>query len=263
MSAKFARPVTAFFLVLALSKQTEMKANPPAAEAQQQVYHAIVQNQIEALQTLLQQGSDPNARVAPGKEDAWMLQDRPNDDPAPPLLVTACRFGCLDSKAVGMLIAKGAKVNVADKNGVTPLMAASELDWDPSIALLLEHGAKTQAKDQNGKTALMYAMSNRGLGAAAKLLGKGADINDSDKAGRTPLMYAITQAARDTILLFGEDEVKKEKLAKERYLELVAFLIAQKADVNAKDAGGNTPLMLATAQRQPEIVQRLKRAGAK
>ena len=142
-------------------------------------------------------------------------------------------------------------------------MAASELDWDPSIVLLLEHGAKPQAKDQNGKTALMYAMGNRGLGAAAKLLAKGADINASDKEGRTPLMYAITMAAHDPIRLLFEDEVKKKKEAKERYQELITFLISQKADVSAKDSAGNTPLSLATAQGQTEIVQMLKQAGAK
>ena len=262
MIGKFVRPVMACLLVFALLGQTGTKADSLPTNAQK-LYHAITQDQIETLKTLLQQGGDPNARVAPGKEDAWVLQGRPDDDPAPPLLVTACRFGCLESKTVALLLAKGAKVNVADKKGVTPLMAASELDWDPSIALLLEHGAKTQAKDQDGKTALMYAMGNRGLGAAAKLLEKGADINATDKEGRTPLMYAITRAAHDPILLLGEDEVKKEKEAKERYQALITFLISQKAGVNAKDSAGNTPLSLATAQGQTEIVQMLKQAGAK
>ena len=254
---------TAFFFALVSLSLTTTKAAPSAIELQQQIYHAAIQNEIEVLRTLLQQGGDPNARVAPGKEDAWMLQGRPNDDPAPPLFVTACRFGNATTAVIDLLLAKGADVNIADANGVTPLMAASELDWEPSITLLLEHGAKTQAKDRDGKTALMYAMGNRGLGTAAKLLEKGAEINASDKAGRTPLMRAITQAVHDPVLLYGEDVIKKEKEARARYLELIAFLIAQKANVNAKDAAGNTPLILATTQKQPEVVRMLRQAGAR
>ena len=256
-------PITALVLALVLLSHSQVKAASPSPELQQRLIHAVVQNQVETVKTLLEQGGDPNARVEPGKEDAWIRQGRTSDDPAPPLIVLACRFGSPESKVIALLIEKGANVNIADRNGVTPLMAASELDWDPSIALLLEGGAKVNASDRDGKTALMYAMGNRGLGVAAKLLSKGADINASDKAGRTPLMYALTQAVSDPIRLYGDDPAKKENEAKERYLGLIAFLIAQKADVNAKDAAGNTPLKLASAQRQPEVVQMLLKAGAK
>ncbi len=255
--------LTTIFFVVCVSLNQTTKAAPPDIALQQRMCHAVAQNEIESLRTLLMQGGDPNARVAPGKEDAWITQARPNDDPAPPLFVLACRFGNPTSEAINLLLAKGADVNLADANGVTPLMAAAELDWETSIVLLLEHGAKTKASDKSGKTALMYAMGNRGLGTAAKLLDKGAEINARDKAGRTALLYAITQAAHDPFLIFGEDVVKKDKEAQARYLELITFLIARKADVNAKDAAGNTPLLLATAQKQAEIVPMLRRAGAK
>ncbi len=263
MTIKSTRSTVGLCLLLVAFSQTGAKADLPGKKVQQQLYHAITQNQIAEIQTLLGQGGDPNARVAPAKEDAWMLQNRPGDDPAPPLIVMACRFGNTETKAIELLLAKGANVNITDTNGVTPLMSASELGWDPSVILLLAHGAKVKAKDKNGETALMYAMGNRSLGAAALLLQKGAAINDADKAGMTPLMYAITRAAHDPVMLFGEDEIKKAKEAKERYQELIAFLIAHHADVNAKDMAGNTPLKLARPQGQPEILRMLRQAGAK
>ena len=223
MKIKSVRSTAGLCLFLVALSHTGAKADPPLKEVQQRLYHAITQNQIAAIQTLLQQGGDPNARVAPAKEDAWMVQNRPNDDPAPPLILLACRFGNPETKAVELLVAKGADVNITDTNGVTPLMAAAELGWDPSITLLLAHGAQVETKDKHGETALMYAMGNRSLSAVATLLQQGAAINAGDKAGKTPLMYAITRAAYDPIRLLGEDEVKKEKEAKERYQELIAF----------------------------------------
>ncbi len=263
MNAKSIHRITALTLWLLPLGSTTSNAAPPSKEAQQQLLHAIVQNQVDVVETLLKQGGDPNDRVAPGKEDAWILEHRTDADPAPPLIVLACRFGCPDPKVIRLLIEKGADVNIIDENGTTPLMMASELDWDPSVALLLEHGAKVKLKDHYSKTALMYAMGNRGLSTVAKLVEKGAEINSSDKQGKTPLMYAIMRAAHDPIWLLGEDHVEKEKAAKERYIELIQYLIAKRANVNAKDSAGNTHLMLATIQRQPEVVKMLIAAGAK
>ena len=266
MSAKSAALLTALTFVMVSLFPTGTRADPPASTVPQRLLHAIVQNEVEVVKTLLAQGGDPNARVEPAAEDAWIQQGQTSDDPAPPLIVLACRFGSPGSEVVNLLIGKGADVNLADKNGVTSLMAASALDWDPSITVLLDHGAKVNVKDRNGKTALMYAMGNRGLGAVAKLLEHGAEINACDNACTTPLMYAITQAASDPIRLYGEDEAKRAargKEAKARYLELIAFLLAHKADVNVTNSGGNTPLKMASSRGQSEVVQMLRQAGAK
>ena len=163
MTIKSVRLLAALSLFFVPFSQPGAKAAPPSKKLQQQLIHAVLQNQIEAVQTLLGQGGDPNARVKLAKEDAWAVKNVSSSDAAPPLIVLACRFGCLESQAIQLLVDKGADVNIVDTNGMTPLMAASELDWDPSIALLLTHGANVKSKDRNGKTALMYAMGNRGL----------------------------------------------------------------------------------------------------
>src|SRR5437764_12459761 len=137
----------------------------------QRLVHAIVQDQPGEVKALLDKGLDANAKVAPAKEDGWVIQD--GGDPAPPLLVLAARFGVPESPEIRLLVDHGAKVNVADKSGRTPLMNAAELGWTPALEMLFEKRAEVNARDAAGKTVLMYAMGNRKLGTAAALVAKG------------------------------------------------------------------------------------------
>ena len=59
----------------------------------------------------------------------------------------------------GWLIERGAKVNVVDKLGMTPLLWAAAMDFgDPAmIELLLKAGAKPDARNRDGLTALDLA----------------------------------------------------------------------------------------------------------
>jgi len=141
MTARLTGLLTSLSFFLLLLGPNNSKAGPLSKDAQQHLLHAIVQDQVDVVERLLDQGGDPNARIKPGKEDVWLLKSRLGNDPAQPLIVRACGYGCLGSKVIQLLIDRGANVNITDKNGVTPLMMASELDWDPSISLLLEHGA--------------------------------------------------------------------------------------------------------------------------
>jgi ankyrin repeat protein len=257
-----ARPLLALGFLGALFAPSISSAAPPQ-QVQQQLIHAVIQDQIEAVPALLAKGGDPNARVAPAKEDAWALEHTGDDDSAPPLMVLACRFGSIQGpQIVRMLIDKGANVNLADKNGVTPLMVAAQLGMG-SVELLLEHGAKVNAWDANGLTPLMYAANNRGYNTVATLLDKGADINAQDKSGQTPLMVAIRQGGHDPIMLFGEDLEKKRKEEQARYLDLIRLLLDHKPALGLKDASGTTALQLARNLHQPEVVKLLRSAGAK
>ncbi len=248
------------FAIMPLS--SALYAAPPT-EIQQQLIHAVIQDQIDAVPALLDRGGDPNARIAPAKEDAWALDHIGDDDPSPPLIVLACRYGSIKGPTIiEALLQKGADVNISDRNGVTPLMVAAQLGMG-GFDLVLEHGAKVNATDKSGRTPLMYAMNNRGFNTVVALLDKGAKIDAQDDSGETPLMYAVRGAASDPILLIGEDQIKKAKEAKVRYLELIKLLIERKANVKKRDKAGETALKIAFQQRQPEVVQLLRKAGAK
>jgi ankyrin repeat protein len=256
-------PLSALLLTMfGLTLYPVAHAAPPDKQVQQQLIHAVIQNQMDVIPGLLKQGGDPNARVAPAQEDAFALTNINDNDPAPPLIVLACRYGYIHSpNPIDLLVQKGADVNIADRNGVTPLMVASQMGF--SASLLVAHGAKVNVHDRNGQTPLMYAMNNFGLNTASLLLDKGADINAQNKFGFTPLMIAIAGAVHDPVMLYGEDLVKKAKEEKVRYLELLQFLIDRKADLNRRDKSGTTALKMAIAQQQPEVAQLLRKAGAK
>jgi ankyrin repeat protein len=52
------------------------------------------------------------------------------------------------------LIEAGYDVNYSDRDGITPLMAATEKDDTKLVRILLECGARAMEKDKRGRTAL-------------------------------------------------------------------------------------------------------------
>jgi len=129
-----------------------------------------------------------------------------------------------DIKKVKELLNQEDIVNVANENGITPLIASVRNGCAAIITTLLDLGADINAKIDDGWTALMLAVHNPfDTQAVTILLDRGADIHAKDKCGRTALMLAA-----DNI-----------------YIETVTTLLDLGADINAKDKYGRTPLILA------------------
>uniref|UniRef100_A0A8C0EPG6 Uncharacterized protein n=1 Tax=Bubo bubo TaxID=30461 RepID=A0A8C0EPG6_BUBBB len=77
------------------------------------------------------------------------------------------------------LISKGAKTDVKDRKGRTPLHRAAEKGHGDAVKMLLQHGGK----DERGQTALSYAVSQGSENTAKVLLEAGASV-DSNMAER-------------------------------------------------------------------------------
>jgi len=147
------------------------------------------------------------------------------------------------SSIVATLLNDGADVNVKDKKGDPPLIAAC--DADPTIAhLLIEHGADVNVRNQGGETPLIRLASFTDPDGIRLLLENRADVNARDTNGNSPLMRAVT--------------VPKTPPAN------IRLLIEHGANVNAVDHYGNTPLTLAvsTTDTTPGTIRLLLEHGA-
>jgi len=152
-------------------------------------------------------------------------------------LGVAARTGGVD--VAEFLIAQGANVDGREGHW-SPLQEAAYYSKE-MVELLLAHGADINA----GKwTALYSALDAERFDIVELLLAKGADVNIKDDKGRTPLHIAAWYAAHDNPMI-------------------VELLLSKEAEVNEKDNSGKTALMYAVEGGYIEIIELLKKHGAK
>jgi TonB family protein len=147
-----------------------------------------------------------------------------------------------------LLIAKGADVNAKDDIGQTPLYEAAGMGSKDVAELLIAKGANVKTASSDGETPLHVAADYCQKDVAELLIAKGADVNAKDKNGRTPLF----KAAMPLFSAFIEGQK-----------DFAELLIAKGADVNVKDNNGTTPLQGAGYAGKMEIVELLKKHGAR
>ena len=168
----------------------------------------------------------------------------------------------VDHELVDALIAKKARVDVANEFGHTPLAEAVRQGDARIVKTLLGAGSGTEGANADGQTALMVAIKNGELPVFQMLIDAGAKVNVVEKVqDQTPLMWAAA-ATRNAA-------------------EMVKVLIAKGATVNARARftdwpsqitsepraqyhayGGLTPLLYAARGGCYGCVEALVAAGA-
>jgi uncharacterized protein len=99
-----------------------------------------------------------------------------------------------DVETVKLLLAAGAKPNVANRYGVTPLHEAATIGSAPVVAALLRAGAQANATYGEGETPLMLAARAGNLESVKLLIEAGADVNAAESfRGETALMLASVE----------------------------------------------------------------------
>lgn len=88
------------------------------------------------------------------------------------------------AQVVKLLIQRGADINVASEEGITPLHCAAEFGNTEAIRLLIKAGANLNALDKDEETPLCKAIRNDHVEAVKLLLDSGADVN----AGQAELL---------------------------------------------------------------------------
>ncbi|XP_064639345.1 ankyrin-1-like [Lineus longissimus] len=129
--------------------------------------------------------------------------------------------------AASVLIQLGATVDLADVNGITPLMTACLHGHQAIVKLFLENKADALKKDNRGQQALHYASERGNLKIIRELLKQvpEIDINAKSKEGETALHRA----------------------AERGHLFCVLDLLSREAHVNATDSKSRTPFAAACA----------------
>lgn len=112
------------------------------------------------------------------------------------------------------LLGKGADPNLADKQGVTPLMLASQMGLTDAVVALAQSGARVDVANDAGETPLISAVHNRNLMMIRLLLAAGANPDRADNSGRTARDYAKLEGGADSLTLAEITKHDKDKSAK-------------------------------------------------
>lgn len=89
------------------------------------------------------------------------------------------------------LLGKGARPDLQDNQGMTPLAVAAQVGWVEGAQLLLARRASVNLANGRGETPLILAVHNRDISMVRLLMTNGADPRKADRAaGYSALDYA-------------------------------------------------------------------------
>ena len=239
---------------------------PAASQPASPIADAAEERDLQAVQTLLAKGENPNAAQIDG--------------------MTALHWAAYrdDLETARLLLDSGAKPAPQNRYGVTPLSMAAVNGSDPMIKLLLRAGADPNTALPGGETVLMTAARTGSLPPVKLLLAKGADVHAAEeRQGQTAIMWAAAEGHADVVKLLVEYGAKfREPLpsgftplffaVRQGHIPVVRALLDLGADVNApfdpekpnRSAPriGVTPLLLAVHNLHNELAGYLLERGA-
>lgn len=246
-------------LALADDAVVEIPVDP--RERDRELIARCAAHEIDLALVLLRNGADPNARPDP--------LDR---DQRTPAIIAATET---DLRLLRELILRGADLNLTI-GGLTPLIAATRDSWSgriDAVQTLLTNGARTDVADASGDTPLHHAARTRDPIVAAMLLDAGADVRRINDEGLTPLGVACRAGNEAVVRLLldrgGGGDVPGAipalvtlAEADEDLPDLARRLIRAKCAVDARDRDGRSALHAAAASGHVGITQTLLAAGA-
>ncbi|GMM93521.1 ankyrin repeat domain-containing protein [Qipengyuania sp. MTN3-11] len=101
---------------------------------------------------------------------------------------------------IRFLTGKGANPNVEDKHGTTPLQLAADLGFIDGAEALLKAGARVDVTNVAGETPLISAVHRRDTAMIRLLLKNGANPERTDNSGRSARDYAMLATANAQLL---------------------------------------------------------------
>ncbi len=138
-----------------------------------------------------------------------------------------------DPRAIKLLISLGLDVSKEDKQfGIKPLFVAANYPCPHIIQILLDHGATANEKNKRGETPISPALQCGDISIIKLLISHGAQI------------------PHDALAICEQSE------------PVIDFLLEAKADPNARNPCGRSPLDVAAFRGSSHIIKKLIKAGA-
>ncbi len=200
---------------------------------------------VDVGRMMLEKGANPNIQLKRRPPYRDVPQDRGGDtmlaQGATPLL-RAARGG--DNKFTALLLEYKALVDLPSKEGITPLMAAAGVDYGSRVTrgrnrtdegvlatmdLLIKAGANVNARSVVDPR-LIAGRGGAGAFGAGESVGARIAQQNAHRGSQMPGPNAVPNQTA----LHGAAEHGFDKF--------IEFLVANGADLTAKDAGGRTPL---------------------
>ncbi|KAG8530531.1 uncharacterized protein KY384_005034 [Bacidia gigantensis] len=259
----------------------------PSHIARSALITACRRGHAQIVRLLLESGADPNPRPheCPASEDI-------------PLHL-AVRLGLL--QIMEILLENGAHASVCDDKGRSALFETPGTPGLETTLMMLQCGINITRKDNDGNkilhwtvgkgalkhtkafidqgvpvdslnnaglTPLVIAIQNQNYHMVRLLIQRGSDVNFIDDEGRTPLTHAILASKPEiceALLRDGAPAKTDGALGLaiiENKEDILGLLIKYGADINQPDNQSRTPLEVAAAAGQINIVRFLIDAGA-
>lgn len=228
------------------------------------LWAAVESDNVDMVQTLLDQGADPNAVSEIGTDVV-------------PIFLSLCSRKESQTEAIMLsFLEKGANVNIRGPSGDTPLHFACSLGFHEELVnLLIAYGAEVNAVNKSGLTPLHLSCRKTDSAVVKILVENGADINAHHlPQNMTPLMLVCKDnfAFRliPLLLSYGAD-VTIQRHSKETALfylvqsgnvRMAIELLQKGADPNIESVFGQTPLSCAYLQKDITMFRMLLRHGA-
>ena len=168
-----------------------------------------------------------------------------------------------DTAAVEFLLKNKANVNAKDADGNMPAHKAAEQAEIAILDMLIKNGADLKIKNNNGRTIPEALLMSAVTGVIAAVGNQGGNATVPGPRDLEAIKKALALGANvNTVFTDMNNSTALHEVARVNDTAAVEFLLKNKANINAKDSDGNTPVLIAANLGNEKMIALLQKNGA-